>query len=105
MEIVKNIIDKNVIQGRPWNEGVTSGDYEVDYLTRSLAVYNNRALLFDGSSGLYQYSVGNPTAYLRKITINSVSADEMTVHSFVSWTTRDGAQFDINLEDHFFNWR
>lgn len=105
IEIVKNIIDKNALQGRPWNEGIISGEYEVDYLSRSLAPFSNRTLLLDSGTGLYQYSVGNPTTYLRKINLDAVSADEIVVYSRVSWTSRDGSEFDVNLEDHFFNWR
>lgn len=105
IEITKNIIDKNALQGRPWNEGIVSGDYEVDYLSRSLSAFSNRTLLLDPASGLYQYAVGNPTTYLRKITVDVISADEIAVKSLVSWTTRDSAQFEVNLEDHFFNWR
>ncbi len=105
VEIVKNIIDRNVLQGRPWNEGIVSGDYEVDYSSRSLNPYTGRTMLLDVASGLYQYSVGNPTTFLRKITLSAVSADEILARSYVSWTTRDGAQFNVDLEDHFFNWR
>ena len=105
IEVVKNILDKNVIQRRPWNEGVGPGDYEVDYSSVSLSGFSNRTLNFDPGSGFYSYAAGNTTTYMRKISIDQISPDELHVRSIVDWTTRDNAAFQIITEDYFFNWR
>src|SRR3989344_7063024 len=36
IEIIKNLIDKNVIAGAPWNTGFSNGFYEADYTNVSL---------------------------------------------------------------------
>ncbi len=105
IEIVKNLLDKNAIQGRPWNEGVSTGNYEVDYASTALSGYANRAILFNSGNGFYGYSFGNQTNYRRMITVETIAPDEIKVSSSVSWVTRDGAVYQVDLEDYFYNWR
>lgn len=105
IEIVKNLIDANIIQGKPWNQGFSTGSFEADYKSLNLESSQNRQILFDASNNFYNYQNGNPTNFVRTINIQLVSADEIKVNSVVKWTTRGGGQFEINLEDHFFNWR
>ena len=105
IEVVKNILDKNIIQQRPWNEGVGPGDYEVDYASVALSGYSGRTLNFDPVTGFYTYAAGTATSYLRKISIEQISPDQLHVRSILDWVTRDGATFQIITEDYFFNWR
>ncbi len=105
IEIVKNLIDANIIQRKPWNQGFSNGSFEVDYKSLNLEPNQNRKILFDASNNFYSYQNGNPTNFIRTINIQMVSADEIKVNSIVKLTTRGGGQFEINLEDHFFNWR
>lgn len=103
IEIVKNLIDANIIQHRSWNEGFLSGNFEADYTSLSLEPNQNRHLLFDSASNFYGYQNGTPTSFTRTINIELVGSEEIKVNSIVKWTTR-GGQFEVNLEDHFFNW-
>lgn len=105
IEVVKNILDRNIIQRRPWNEGISPGEFEVDYASTATSIFNNRKLNFDPATGFYSYAAGTPTTYLRKITVDQISPDELHVRSIVDWTTRDGGAFQIITEDRFFNWR
>lgn len=107
IEVLKNIIDTNYLNfGTPWNQGVnTSGDYEVEYNGASLQPFQNRTFYYHPESGLYDYTVGNATLFKRKISIVSISSEEVRVNSKIDWTTRGGGEFSIDLEDHFFNWR
>lgn len=107
IEVVKNIIDANTINSVAWNEGVSvSGTYRVQYNSTSLnGAGVNNFLNYDQSTGLYSYDSGNPTNFRRIITINNVSPDEIRVSSRVEWKDRGGASFDIEVEDHFLNWR
>lgn len=105
IEIVKNLLDKNTIQGRPWNEGISAGDYEADYASTALNAYADRAILFDSGGGFYGYGSGSQTNYRRRITIEIISPDEIKVRSLVSWITRDSAAYQVDLEDYFYNWR
>lgn len=111
IELVKNLIDNNILQNRPWNEGncLTNSDHEIDYLetgTGSCAFSApGNFLKFDPSTGIYSYGVGQNTRFRRKITISWPSTDEIKVNSIVTWAGRGGSASDINLEDHFFRWR
>lgn len=105
IELVKNLIDANVLRGGPWNLGLNPGDYEIDFDDSVLAANQNRKIGFNSGSGLYGYGAGVPTNFQRLISISQPSPDEIKINSLVNWVTRGGGQFEVNLEDHFFNWR
>ncbi len=104
IEIIKNLIDSNVIQGKPWNENINAGDFEVDYQSSQLEPNQGRPILFDENIKKYGYGSGNQTFFKRKISVDFVSPEQVKVNSIVNWSTRKG-KFEINLEDHFFNWK
>lgn len=119
IEAVKSLIDKNYMtSGCSWNGGTTGcisiaqdqGDgYQVSYDSYSLEQPGG-PLLFNSNNSTYGYSGGNPTPFTRIITIgekdndNKSGTDEIIVHSIVSWT-ENGISEEVNLEDHFFDWR
>ncbi|OIO49527.1 MAG: hypothetical protein AUJ39_00925 [Parcubacteria group bacterium CG1_02_42_13] len=115
IEVVKNMIDTNVIAGSvQWNEGLAiDGDFGIQYDSRSLdATLQSKNLLYDASTSLYNYTSGTPTNFKRVIKIKNIDPpglpnqiDEIQVNSVVTWKTRGGLDLSINLEDHFFNWR
>ena len=115
IEIVKNLIDRNIVrnvtQGNvPWNVGIATGNYEVDFESQDLGseISGLRFLHFDsdleGGIGFYQYSSGNPTIFKRKIGIEELETHEIRVSSIITWSLK-GKDFSITLEDRFFNWR
>jgi len=103
VEVVKNLLDANVIQFKPWNTGFSTGSYELSYDSLALDSNQNRNLLFDSSNNKYNYQNGQSTPYKRNIEILN-KGDEIQVNSIVSWQIRGGS-YSVNLEDHFFNWR
>jgi hypothetical protein len=112
IEIVKNIIDNNVAVPDSYNIGLsTEGNYLVDYNSDALLTYDDKALWFDGG-GTMKYTY-NPifnanaslTPFKRVINISYEGEDLMLVKSTVTWTTRGGGNFNVALEDHFYNWR
>jgi len=107
IEVIKNIIDTNVIAGKSWNDGLaTDGTYEVEYNSLSLLPNQNRFyrfLNFDPNSKIYSYSNGQPTRFKRTIEITNINANHIKVKSTVFWTSRGGAQFQVDLEDNFYN--
>jgi hypothetical protein len=107
IEVVKNIIDSNLIAGRAWNAGLANGDYEAQFDSTSLSANQNRKILFDPATRLYGYSAvaGIQTPFTRTIRIENLSANEIRVNSIARWTSRGGGNFDANVEDHFYNWR
>lgn len=105
IEITKNIIDANIIQKKPWNQGFSDGSFEADYSSLNLDFNSNRSILFDSTTDRYGYETGSPTSFIRTINIELVGSDEIKVNSIVKWTTVGGGQFESDVEDHFFNWR
>ena len=111
IEIVKNIIDSNVARGREWNIGLPDGKFGVQYDTGTLEDMNKDwanqklPLNFGPDSGIYSYEPGTPTNFVRIITIDYLSTDEIQVNSVVTWRDRGGTEFKVDLEDRFFNWR
>lgn len=108
IELVKNLIDRNVMQGLSFNSGscLTVGDHSLDYndTHASGCGYRDSVLLFD-QNGHYSYDQGDPATFRRTITIGQPAPNEIKVTSRVTWINRGDEQFEITLEDHFFNWR
>jgi Tfp pilus assembly protein PilV len=105
IEVVKNIIDMNQIQGRAWNDGLDNGTYEVIYDGTSLMANQDRFLRYEPATNLYGYSGSQQTPFKRTVTITRVSGEELRVVARTTWTTRGAGSFEIILEDHFFKWR
>lgn len=106
IEIVKNLIDANYLSGQPWNTGISGGNFEVDYKSVNLnPITPNNYILYNSVNG-YNYQSGSPTAFIRTINIELLKGgEEIKINSVVRWKGRGGANFEANLEDHFFNWR
>jgi len=111
IEVTKNILDSNIIAGSGWatNGGFQDGDFEVQYDSRELiSPATGAPLSFDPDSRLYGYELpgGNPVAtpFVRTVHI-TLKTNEVVVNSKVDWTSRGGGTFNVNLEDHFYNWR
>ena len=104
IEVMKNLIDSNIVQLRPWNEGIDSGFYEVAFDSLAVNQDQSRFLLFDSAGNNYNYQTGQPTFFKRVIEVENIGADEIKVNSRVNWQIK-GVSYSVNLEDHFFNWR
>lgn len=104
-EVVKNLLDANTIKQRDWLFGINNGSFEAQYNSSSLKPYTGQKLLFDSDKNLFSYDTGDQTAFTREIKIDISKQDEVRVNSIVEWTTRGGGKLNINVEDHFFNWK
>lgn len=112
IEVVKNLIEADVLDGGAWNDTISNGCYEIDYESINLGITcssseSQSPLLFNSVTGFYNYdSNGNQTPFKRSILIeNSLDGNRIKVNSIVKWISRGGAEFEINLEDYFFNYR
>src|SRR3989344_5158058 len=97
VEVVKSLIDTNIITGGiPWNQGLASdGNFGIQYNSTTLdPTLTNKNLLYDEAAGLYNYTVGTATGFKRTVAIKNVSADEIQVDSTVAWKSRGG--IDLN---------
>jgi hypothetical protein len=115
IEVVKSLIDKDFVDGSPWNSCCSNGTWEVAYddtvLTAAPVPPNPpTSLLFDEADGSYNYLSGEPSLFTRVVEISEFDrngdsrTDEIKVNSKVSWSRR-GVDQEINLEDRFFDWR
>ena len=106
VEIAKNVVDDNILAGKPWNDGLSAGSYEADYRDSSLRSVSGDALRLDPDTGAYGYSEPKPTPFHRVITAApSADGEGLSVGSRVDWTTRGGGKFSIYLEEHLMHWR
>jgi len=103
IEVVRNIRDNNWLQNKVWNDGLADGDYQVAYDSISLSPYSGNPLLLD-SNGLYSYTSGAATLYVRKISIANLSNYEIRVITTVTWQRR-GVIYSSSAEEHLFNWK
>ncbi len=105
VEIVKNIIDANILQKRPWNQGLQTGFYEVEY-DGGLLTDENRNLFYNSATGFYGYdSNGEATKFKRQMRVERIGANEIKAEAIMKWTSRGGAIFEEIFEDHFLNWQ
>ena len=108
IEVTKNILDTNFINGYQWNLGFQNGDYAVEFNSASLIDSPqtiNSPLKFDESTGRYNYTTGKNTNFVRRITIENIDPTEIKVTSQIEWKDRGGTDFEIVIEDRFKNWR
>lgn len=111
IEYVKNVIDTNILNpGRAWNQGLNNNLYELRYNIGGnfqLIPINSTSSLsnlkFDSNNKVYNYSTGQDTPFKRYIQIQNKSQNEIVVNSVVFWKSGGGGNFEVNLEDHFFN--
>lgn len=111
IELIKNLIDQNILEGKSWNGGgcLKEGSHELDYndgLDTTSCLFNNQFLRFDLASGIYSYDLGTPTNFKRRVEISSTDLNkEIQVNSVVTWIGRGGKELEVNLEDRFFKWQ
>ncbi|HNW96289.1 MAG TPA: prepilin-type N-terminal cleavage/methylation domain-containing protein [Candidatus Paceibacterota bacterium] len=113
IELVRNIRDNNWTQQKNWLTGLQDGTYQVDYHDNELIKYSEEGpeqpllleqpLLFDEIEG-YNYTIGDPTFYYRKIELKAVNSNELIVKSIITWSAKGGKNFETVVEDHLFNW-
>lgn len=112
IEVARNIIDANAIQGKSWNNGFSdSTNYQIEYDSNSMTpvgcvIDQCPPLKYNPDTHLYDYAAGSAdTPFRRLIKISFVGNDEIKISSIVSWVGAGGGSFSVNLEDHFMNWR
>ena len=121
IEVVKNIIDTNIIAiiagaAIPWNDGFIDGELEVQFNTAKADMSYCAggcsplsSLNFDPTTSLYFYAAPESTRFTRLVTTQLInigaSSDAIRVVSRVEWPARGGGMSNIELEDYFYNWR
>jgi hypothetical protein len=102
IEVIRNIRDQNWVEGaEEWADGLSAGDWRVQYDSTSLMVYADTPLLLS-EDGFYSYDSGESTVFKRKITISQLSDDSLKVIAEVSWPYDQGRS--VQAEKILYNW-
>jgi type II secretory pathway pseudopilin PulG len=115
LEIIKNLIDNNVLAGLAWNVNLEEGSYQFDYKIKSLppscGFSCRQVFYFNEDSQLYSYNpTSRKTSFQRTVSIapnrdKDGFVQSLKVNSTVNWSGRGGSSFNVNLEDRFYNYR
>lgn len=117
IELVRQIRDSNFLrilndgESIDWRDGLEDGTYIIESKVdsqesiklRPVAEDEKHFLLYNDALRIYNYSIGEPTTFDRKIKITTINDDEIRVESIMQWTTKR-INFDLFVEDHLYNW-
>lgn len=88
-----------------WYSSVTTGDYRIQYDSASLLSSSETPLKYDSNSGLYQYDTGDDSPFYRKVSLTSVSTNEVKVVIEIKWLLPTGDWQYLNTENRLWNWK
>lgn len=115
IEFIRQIRDSNYVKNLAnsgtvvaWNNNLADGDYIIapsgnPPSSINLMPFSDKTLLWDKTTGLYNYDTGEVTTFKRKVTLKQVNADEIKVTVTINWTSK-GIPFDLAVEDFLYNW-
>lgn len=108
IELVKNMIDADYVQGSKMGSGFGVSDvntFQVSYDKNNILTDKaGISLLFN--EGEYTYTAGTPSGFVRDITTTRLRDTNANVYEVsVSSTVKYAGMDDIVVEDRFYNWR
>ncbi len=108
IELTKNIRDTNWLSQRTdpdilWNDGLSRGDWQIDYKGQKLDYGVSGNFLNIDSEGLYGYSAGKQTHFKRKISITNIDENNIKVVVEVSWQERN-RDYQVKALEKLSNW-
>lgn len=108
LEIVRNIRDNNINNGLSWNDGLSNGNYRVDWLSnnlRSISETKDAQLLVSNTYG-FNYQEGGFSRFYRIITIVDEDPNDgkIFIKSKVFFKVR-GKDFQTEVSEYLFDWR
>lgn len=116
LEVVRNIRDNNwhciadpdcsLTGGDDWKDGLDgcSAGCRVIHSSTSLLPLAGNPVLDINAEGYYQYTLGDPTRFKRKITITDMPGDEIKVVSKVTFIERTKS-YSVSAEDRLYDWK
>jgi type II secretory pathway pseudopilin PulG len=102
IEIVRNLRDTNLLNGRNWDYGLSNGDWQADYDDSTLSPYAGSFLNLE-TNGFYGYGSGTQTNFKRKINLQK-SGDVLKVTVEVSWQEK-GRSHSLTAQENIYNWQ
>ena len=110
IEIIRNIVDKNVMNLIGFNDDLISCENgcSVQYDSIAVGSVQDNFLNFNPTLGLYLYDTAfENTVFKRNLILKNepvIGPNRIEVISTVSWKDR-GLTYSVVLEDHLYNWR
>ncbi len=116
MELVRQIRDTNFIDSGEFRNGLVSGTYQIDSVTRRLDLFEkDNFLKFDNIDKIYSYQSGdkNPFYFQRKIVISDIpeKTNSFRVNVIMTWCVKrtesqclEKPTYELNVEDHLYNY-
>ena len=102
IEIVRNIRDTNLVNGKNWDFGLNNGDWQADYNDNALSQYTGAFLNLE-TTGFYGYDFGARTPFRRKINLQK-GEDTLNILVEVSWQER-GRSHSLTAQAKLYNWQ
>ena len=108
VELVKSLLDRNIIDELPWNNlpgFIMDGDYKIDYDDDALSEWSPSSFLFfSKDSGGYRYQeLGDvETNFNRKIAIDNIDDRHIKVTSTVYWKSKN-IDYEFSVVDYFYD--
>jgi Tfp pilus assembly protein PilV len=109
IEIVRNLRDTNLLNGKSWNYGLTScssGCYNFDYRSQSIPDNTNCSgkNFLNLVNNFYQCSDSSPINLQRKVTITQIPSPQgLRVVVEISWQER-GKLHSLKAQGNLYNW-
>lgn len=119
IEIVRNIRDTNFLEkisdpNNAWDEGLSPGNYQADYLlpqTKDPTLgacpnsceFSDLWFLRKNNNDFYNYSVGENTVFKRRITIHQQQPDVLKIIVTVYWLERSVIR-EVSMQENLYNW-
>ena len=101
IEVVRNIRDSNWLkEGTAWDNGLTDGDWRVQYDKDFLLAFSDEPLKIDGN-GFYNYDVGSLTKFKRKVTVSHLE-NYLNVKVQITWPNKTSP---FEAEENLYDWR
>ncbi|MEK7515116.1 MAG: prepilin-type N-terminal cleavage/methylation domain-containing protein [Patescibacteria group bacterium] len=101
-EIVRALRDADWFAGDAFGTRVTAGDWEVSWDDDALFPATGQALLIN-TAGIYSYTEGDETPFVRTLNISSQGVGQFLVQSEVVWEER-GRTRSVVVESHIYDW-
>lgn len=110
IELVRNIRDKNWLEGSSWTDNIGPGNYILDYTGYIGGVSDIGEARLQrrndvGEEGYYWYNPGDPdTIFSRLITTAQASPGLLDVSCLIEWQDR-GQTYQYTVETVLYDWR
>ena len=120
IEIIRNIRDKNWLEGEDWDKKLEAGDWQADYTTNVLQTgpgggcdapgYNCNLYALTPlristiGSEFYNYTEGTETRFRRQINLTYIDADTLLVSAYVYWEDKKGSHY-FGAQEKILGWR